>query len=324
LPSARPDILTNTPFWVTLFWDRTRFTTSSLSIGAHIVTANYINADDDFSPSTATLSGGQTVTTADATVTVGSSAPTSGFGQSVTFMVTVAPVTTGLPTPTGNVELFDGTTELRTATLDDGSVTYTTATLAVGMHSITAQYEGDQNFSAATSPAIMQVVVTSSGLGTTTMLNSSVNPSVFGQTVTFTATVGPVVQGSGTPTGTVEFLDGTTELGTEMLSDGTASFSSAGLDVGSHSITAAYVGDSSFAGSTSSATSLNVQQASTTTSVSANTSSSVFGQSVTFTATIAVVTPGAGTPTGTVTFLDGLTELGTGTGFTHHFSRGFQ
>ena len=87
-------------------------TTSSLAVGSHTVTASYTNTDGNFNPNSGTLAGGQTVTTADTTVAVSSSAPTSVFGQSVTFTVTVAGVTAGLPTPTGTVEFFDGTTEL--------------------------------------------------------------------------------------------------------------------------------------------------------------------------------------------------------------------
>src|SRR5207244_6987882 len=52
--------------------------------------------------------------------------------------------------------------------------------------------------------------------GSTTAVSSSQNPSVFGQSVTFTATVSPVAPGAGTRTGTVTFYDGVTSLGTEI------------------------------------------------------------------------------------------------------------
>ena len=60
-------------------------TTSSLAVGSHTVTASYINTDGNFNDSSATLNGGQIVTTADTTVAVSSSAPTAVFGQSVTL-----------------------------------------------------------------------------------------------------------------------------------------------------------------------------------------------------------------------------------------------
>src|SRR5207253_2471452 len=89
---------------------------------------------------------------------------------------------------------------------------------------------------------------------TTTAIASSSNPSIFGQSVTFTATVTVVSPASGTPTGTVTFKDGATTLGTGTLDgSGVATLSTAGLSVASHSITAAYAGDTGFTTSTSSA-----------------------------------------------------------------------
>ena len=70
--------------------------------------------------------------------------------------------------------------------------------------------------------------------------------------MTFTATVGTIAPGIGTPTGTVTFYDGTTALGRGLLgSDGTATFATSTLDLGPHSITAAYQGDANFMASTS-------------------------------------------------------------------------
>ena len=78
------------------------------------------------------------------------------------------------------------------------------------------------------------------------------NPSVAGQSVTFTATISAGSPGSGTATGTVTFRDGASSLGTSLLSSGKASFSTPALAAGDHTIKAAYSGDSNFTGSTSS------------------------------------------------------------------------
>ena len=84
----------------------------------------------------------------------------------------------------------------------------------------------------------------------TTTLGSSQSSSTIGQMVTFTATVTPGSGTTGTPTGTVTFGEGTTVLGTATLgTNGTATFSIATLAVGSHTITAAYGGDANFASS---------------------------------------------------------------------------
>jgi hypothetical protein len=87
---------------------------------------------------------------------------------------------------------------------------------------------------------------------TTTTLLSSLNPSNVNDPVTFTATVTASGTASGA-TGTVDFLDGGTSIGTGMLSIGTASFQTSNLAAGSHSITAVYSGDGAYNGSTSAA-----------------------------------------------------------------------
>jgi hypothetical protein len=86
---------------------------------------------------------------------------------------------------------------------------------------------------------------------TSTSLVSSANPSVYGQQVTFTATVAASPPGSGTPTGPVTFLDGSTPLGTGNLSNGVATLSTSSLAAGAHAITAVYGGDANFLTSTS-------------------------------------------------------------------------
>jgi hypothetical protein len=91
---------------------------------------------------------------------------------------------------------------------------------------------------------------------TTTALASSANPSTSGKSVTFTATV--TSTSAGTPTGSVTFKDGTTTLATKTLSGGKATFTTSSLTVGTHSITAAYAGDTSFLASTSQALSQKV------------------------------------------------------------------
>jgi DNA-binding beta-propeller fold protein YncE len=87
---------------------------------------------------------------------------------------------------------------------------------------------------------------------TTTAVSSSGNPSVFGQSVTFTATVTPVSPGTGTPTGTVTFLNGKTTVGTGTLNDSSVTtWSTSSLPVGTYSVTAMYGGDANFNPSTS-------------------------------------------------------------------------
>ncbi|HEV2057648.1 MAG TPA: Ig-like domain repeat protein, partial [Methylomirabilota bacterium] len=134
---------------------------------------------------------------------------------------------------------------------------------------------------------------------TRTAITSSTNPSVSGQAVTFTATV--TAAGGGTPTGTVQFtIDGVNFGSPVTVTGGTAaSGATSSLSAGAHSITATYVGDANFNTSTSTVLS-QVVKASTSTAITSSATTSVFGQSVTFTATVTAA--GGGTPTGTVQF----------------------
>jgi hypothetical protein len=166
----------------------------------------------------------------------------SQFGQSVTFTATVS----GGTDPTGSVQFFDGATLLGTVALAGSTATFTTSALAVGTHPITAVYGGDVNDPGSTSSQVSQVVNAAGAGATTTGLVSSLNPSLFGQTVTFTATV------SGTsPTGSVQFREGATVLATVPLSGGSAAFTTSALSVGTHPIIAVYSGDADDAASTS-------------------------------------------------------------------------
>jgi MYXO-CTERM domain-containing protein len=146
---------------------------------------------------------------------------------------------------------------------------------------------------------------------TTTALQSSGSPTVFGQPVTLTATVSGA---PGTPAGTVTFFDGAASLGTANLNAaGVATLGITSLGVGAHSLTASYAQNGPHAASTSGAVAHTVNKAATTTALASSADPSVVGASVTFTATVTVTAPGAGAPTGTVTFKDGAATLGTGT-----------
>ena len=144
---------------------------------------------------------------------------------------------------------------------------------------------------------------------TTTTAISSVNPSVFGQSVTFTSTT---TSGGGVPTGTVTFMDGSATLATETLNgSGQAKLTTSALSVGPHSITALYNGNASFSSSSSPILSQVVNQDGTTTGLTSSRNPARHGQSITFTARVAATSPGAGTPGGTVTFKDGANTLST-------------
>jgi len=180
-----------------------------------------------------------------------------------------------------------------------GTASFNTTTLSKGSHSITAVYSGNGTFSGSTSQSItVNVLGTSS-----TTIASSANPSFFGQTVIFTATVTGGSNGEA-----VTFYDGGTTLGTGSLSGGLATYATSVLALGGHSITASYGGDANYSGSTSAVLAQTVNQSASTTSLSSNSNPSTYGSAVTFTATVA-----GGGDGEIVTFMEGSTALGTGT-----------
>ena len=130
--------------------------------------------------------------------------------------------------------------------------------------------------------------------------------------MTLTATVAPASGFTGTPTGTVTFLDGTTTLGTGTLnSSGVATLATTGLIGGLNALTARYNTDNNFATSVSPTVSVTLPQGSSTTALAINPNPSSFGESVTLTATVTGIGGGALLPTGTVQFFAGATSLGT-------------
>jgi hypothetical protein len=284
---------------------------TNLSVGHHTIGASY-GGDSTFATSTATPVT-QTVNGIGTTTSVASSLNPSQFGQSVTFTATVTPTASaGTLTPTGMVTFLDGTATLGTGQIGaNDQATFMTSSLGGGMHSITAQYAGDSNFSGSTSTAPVTQTVQ---VNTSTSLMSSLNPSVANQPVTFTATV-TAQSGGGNPTGTVDFDDGTSQIGMGTIgANGQATFTDSTLSAGTHSITAHYVGTATFLPSVSSPPLVQTVLVPTTTSVASSLNPSLVGQSVTFTATVAIAAdPPAAGPTGTVDFLDGATMIGSGT-----------
>ncbi len=184
------------------------------------------------------------------------------------------------------------------------TVSFSTNSLSIGNHAITAVYEGNSNFAASTSSILNQAVLQPS----TIQLVSSSNPSGFAQDVVFTATVSGI---GGPLSGTVTFFDGSNSLGSASLSGNRAILPISSLSLGLHTITAVYGGDSNFTGSTSSPLIETVNHASTIT-ISSSSSTTLPGQSVSFTANVGINPSTSSTLGGTVTFMDGSAVLATG------------
>src|SRR5262249_22076760 len=158
---------------------------------------------------------------------------------------------------------------------------FSTSGLTVGTHTVNAAYSGDNNFNSGTSANLLQTVNQDAS---TTTVTSSPNASVFGQTMNFTATVTDNSPGAWTPTGTVTFLDGGTSIGSGTLSGGSATFSTAGLTVGTHTVSVSYSGDTNFTASSGTLSGgQTVNAANTATTVVSDNNPSTLNQTVTFT-----------------------------------------
>lgn len=156
--------------------------------------------------------------------------------------------------PTGQVVFTVDDVPLDPINLDaTGVASFTTSTLALGTHNITASYAGSQDFYAAgETPIFRQQIVPPP---TATTVTSSLNPSALGDRVTFTAAIANTGGFTGGLSGTVTFRDGVVAFSTSPVVEKGSQFvalgSTAALAAGSHNITATYSGDGSSAASVS-------------------------------------------------------------------------
>jgi hypothetical protein len=176
-------------------------------------------------------------TAAATTTSLTASAAQINVGQAVTFTVGVA--ASAGSTPSGTVTLLDGSTSLGTASLSNGAATFTITSLTAGTHSITASYAGDSADGASTSGAVSVQVNGAQLPSTAVALVASPTTAASGQAISLTASVTPV-----SATGTVSFKDGSSTIGSATLASGNGTLSVSTLSVGTHSLTAAYSGDS--------------------------------------------------------------------------------
>ncbi|MGC9962784.1 MAG: Ig-like domain-containing protein, partial [Acidimicrobiales bacterium] len=222
----------------------------------------------------------------------------SDAGQQVTYTATVSPVPDA-----GTVMFTDGdvpVTGCSAQSIDPstGVATCTVTYNAIGSHSIVAAYSGDTNYLASSSSPTSQTVLVAAS--TSTAVTSSSNPSQVTAQVTYSATVSPVPDG-----GTVAFSDGggavsgCTAQGISP-STGVATCTVTYSATGSHSIVAAYSGDTSFPASTSPTLTQVVDLVNTSTAIASTENPSDLGQQVTYTATVTPAPDG-----GTVAFSDG-------------------
>jgi hypothetical protein len=274
------------------------YTTTTLPVGTLTLHAVYVPSSGSvYVTSTGTTSytitSSATPTTTVLTVAPGSPQP---FGTSETLTATVS------PTATGTVQFQSGTTDLGSpVAVSAGVATYATSSLPVGVLTLNAVFTPTtgNGFSGSSGSAPFTVTAIAT---TTTLTVAPVSPQPVGTSETLTATVSP------TATGTVQFQNGTTDLGAPVaVSAGVATSTTAALPVGSLTLNAVFAptAGTGYAGSTGTADfTVDPLTATTTVLTVAPVSPQTFGTSETLTATISP------TATGTVQFQNGTTDLG--------------
>lgn len=239
----------------------------------------------------------------DTVTALASSLNPSSAGDSVTFTATVTAASGG-GVPTGSVTFgVDGAPQPPVALDAGGTAALTISTLLPRTYQITAEYSGDANY-LASDESLTQTV---DWIASTVGLVSSQNPSIVGDSITFTATVSSAASAF-VPTGSVSFtVNGVTEPSVLLDANGEATFTTDQLPIGTNGIIADYDGDDMHWHS-STAFTQTVDQIGTTTALVSSQNPSNAGEPVVFTATV-TGGPGGGTPTGSVVFeIDGLSQ----------------
>lgn len=226
-------------------------------------------------------------------------------GQNATAVVILTPAVGGAAFPTGTVTLTDAFSSNSTTVPlpgDTDTLFIPLTGLAPGVHTFTATYSGDANYTLSAGQTVYSttepyvITVSAGSLGNTATTLTGVPTSIaFGASFIATA----AVAGSN-PSGTVEFVIDGSVFATSTLSSGTATASiNLPFSTIPYNIDAIYSGDAANDGSTSAVSSVTVTPAFTTTAMSANTTATTLGHPVALTA---MVSSTVGAPTGVVTF----------------------
>ncbi len=215
---------------------------TTLPLGPSTITAQYAASTNYLGSTSAPLV--ETVVQATTATALATSLTPSVAEDAITLTATV----TGTGgTPYGAVTFFDGQATLGQGTLDaHGVATLSTSALTVGLHPLTATYDGDTLDQTSTSVPLGQTVL---HRPTADVLTSSATSLTGGQQVTLIS----VVQWTGAivPTGTTVFTSGETMLGTSVVDGTGVATLTINPQIGLTDVVATYSGDGTYEGSAS-------------------------------------------------------------------------
>ncbi|HEY9126446.1 MAG TPA: Ig-like domain repeat protein, partial [Acidobacteriaceae bacterium] len=278
--------------------------TTSLAIGTHTITLSYAG-DSNYNPVTSTTSLQVTITNKPTSIdTSGFSKPFT-YGSPIPLVVTVAGGSSGI-FPTGTVTFSSGATMLGATSVmanTQAVLTVPIGKLPAGPTTITISYSGDKNFAGATASGIVTLSKAQPALRLTASSTSTDNsaPITFSTKLTYAGAA---------PTGLVTLYDGGTAIVALTPVNGVATYNDTNLSMGTHSITARYAGDANYNSATSSVVSVTATKRPTTVLTLFSSKAFTYGSPISL---VIGVSGGSGGvyPTGTVTFSNGSTVLGT-------------
>lgn len=286
--------------------------THGLGVGSHEITARYLG-NDQFSLSDSE-SFDQEITRPHLTISPSATPQAPVLGQSVRLTSQLAAVEDTTAKPAGTLRFKEGAKVLgQYAVVAAGDFFADVPDFAVGTRSITIEFESTNEFLPTSVTHVLSVGKATPGLN----LAADDTSLDEGQGVTLTATI-TIGAGLPAPAGEVEFVDGTKSLGRRAVdpASGLATLPVSDLPVGSHNITATYLGDDNYKQSPPSAITITVNAgsgggglpAATATTLTTSLSSVVFGQSFSLIATVAGMSNSSHDQ---VVFRDGPSILGT-------------
>ncbi len=222
---------------------------STLSSGTHTVSAAY-GGDAAFNGSSAPAISVQVSGPTTSTLTVGTA--TSAYGDAVTMTVAVSSAD-GIPTGSARF-VADGSTVLGEIQLTNGSASLSVPNLSAGTHTLTVQFvPDDTNFTASISAPVTHTVTQATSATNLQVVN------IVDGVINLSASVTPVPSTLGIPTGSVVFVVDGADVATVDLANGVATFATAVLALGNHTVAARYSGDTNYLASSAAPQTVDVE-----------------------------------------------------------------